>query len=523
LIITRLLVCNMEMAKHNVGLLGRYFYSLKALACGSRFDPFLVVAILTLWVGFLTSRIVPVPEDSDRGVYVSVAERLLAGDTLYSDVYDNKEPLFYYFIAAQRALGSSADLAAEVMLIAIAVAATYLMALKVSSQWTAAAISCIAVPIILTGTSYVPGYSELPGIAVVLTAITALAYRRPVLAGSCLGLLVFTKLIYVPVALLGISCFLFARRQFFDVFAIALGACAAGLIVVGVLLARSELLPFIESIKLNFAYSQGPLIGSKTGITALLEHMRRIGRGAGEFVSELAPIALAITLISIVLSRIHDRSCARLAIAGACVSTLIGSLVMLLLTGLWDYHKQILYIPSIFAVLSLASLMDAAAKRARLPTLGLVILTGYLLAGAPDPTRYYQSFDDSYAKINRISLEAQRLLKIGDTGTYARLGRGDPHAHAIGLRHWKLACPRFHQYAFNPEAVLNKVFECASTSPTLIIASEFLDPDYSPASKEFVTRVKHLLNESYSCDADSGLRICRRRLERRERVIDGER
>jgi hypothetical protein len=177
----------MEMPKHKVGLLGRSFCSLKTSAWSSRSDPFLVVAVLALWVGVLPRLIVPVPEVSDRGVYVSVAERLLAGDTLYSGVYDNKEPLFYYFVAAQRALGSWADPAAEVMLIAIAVSATYHMALKVCSQWTETAISCIAIPIILTGTSYLPGYSELPGIAIVLTAITALAYGRPVLAGSCLG------------------------------------------------------------------------------------------------------------------------------------------------------------------------------------------------------------------------------------------------------------------------------------------------------------------------------------------------
>jgi hypothetical protein len=135
------------------------------------------------------------------------------------------------------------------------------------------------------------------------------------------------------------------------------------------------------------------------------------------------------------------------------------------------------------------------------------------LAGAPNPTRYYQSLDVSYAKISRLSPEAQRLLKIGNTGTYARLGWGD-NGHAIGLRHWKLACPRFHQYIFDPDAVLNKVFECASTSPTLLIASNFMDlrDDAPPSSKELVTRVERVLNESYSCDADSGLRICMCRL-----------
>src|SRR6266566_2359415 len=185
-------------AGHNTGLPGRCFCFLKASAWHSRFDPILVIAVLTLWIGVLPRLVVPDWQSTDRGGYVSVAERLLAGDTLYSGVFDNKDPLFYYFVAAQRALGSWAEPAAEIMLIAIAAAATYFMAVKVSSQWTAAAISLIAVPIVLTGASYWPGFTELPGIVLVLVAITASACVRPVLAGSCIGLLAFMKLIFVP-------------------------------------------------------------------------------------------------------------------------------------------------------------------------------------------------------------------------------------------------------------------------------------------------------------------------------------
>jgi len=277
---------------------------------------------------------------------------------------------------------------------------------------------------------------------------------------------------------------------------------------VGLLLIRAELLPFIETIRFNIAYSQGSLIGSTKGLAALAEHIRRIG--GWRLAGELAPISLAIMLIVIALSGIHDRSRAQLAIARACVSTLVGSLLVLSSTGLWGYHKQILCIPSIFAVLGLASLLDVAAERARLPTLGLVILTGYLIAGSPHPAKYIQSLNSSYAKLSWVSPEASRLLEIGHSGTYARFGWGD-NGHAIGLRHWKLACPRFEQFPFDPEAVLNKVLECASTSPTLLISAGFLPRVGLPLSKEFVTRVEHLLNERYSCDADTGLRVCMRR------------
>src|ERR1700677_4353713 len=84
-------------------LVRRGSLAFKAAASRNRFDPVLAVAVLTTWVA-IVPRLVP-GRTSDRGIFVSVAERLLAGDTLYSGVYDNKEPLFYYFIAGQLTLG----------------------------------------------------------------------------------------------------------------------------------------------------------------------------------------------------------------------------------------------------------------------------------------------------------------------------------------------------------------------------------------------------------------------------------
>ena len=57
--------------------------------------------------------------DFDRGIFVSVAERLLAGDTLYAGVWDNKGPLFYYLVAGERLAGSSGEILAEIFLVAL--------------------------------------------------------------------------------------------------------------------------------------------------------------------------------------------------------------------------------------------------------------------------------------------------------------------------------------------------------------------------------------------------------------------
>jgi hypothetical protein len=237
--------------------------------------------------------------------------------------------------------------AAEALLLTIASAAAYFMAVKLASRWTAVAISSIAVPMILTGEAYYPGYTALPGIVLVLVSITASAYGRPMLAGLCIGLLVFTKLIFAPVAVAGVGCFALMSRRFVEARAVALAASMSAVLVVGALVVRGEFLPFTETIKLNIAYSQGGLISTK-GLASLAEHISRIG--VYRLLAEVVPILLGIALVFVGLSGRHEPRSAQVAIAGACVSTLASSLAVLSITGLWDHHLQILYTPAIMTV-----------------------------------------------------------------------------------------------------------------------------------------------------------------------------
>jgi hypothetical protein len=480
---------------------------LKNGAWARQFDAVLIIAII-LWSIAIAPLLVP-GLNSDRGIFVSVGERLLAGDRLYSGVYDNKEPLFYYFVAAQLALGPWAQVSAEVILIAIAAGAAYIVAAQTGTRWPAAVISFVAVPLTLTGAFYHPGYTELPGIALAMAAVAASCRERPFLAGLCIGLLAFTKLIFTPVALLSAVCFPLWRRRVFDVSTIALGALMSATLVTGVLALRGELLPFIETIKLNIDYAQRALIGSQGGLMALVAHIKWIWSAAS---CQIAMISLATALILIGLSRNSGVSPVAIGAAAACISAFLGSLLVLSLTGLWKHHLQILYVPSIIAAAGLTPFIHSAAARSRLSALGLAVLIGYLLGGISEPGEYVRRYAQSlgsYAELTELSPEAQRLLQTGDAGIYSRFGTNDDQGHARGLRSWRLACPRFHQYYFEPAALLNRVFDCASATPTLIISRDF-GPGPPQPWDAFAERVENLIRSSYSCDADAGLRICRR-------------
>jgi len=455
----------------------------------------------------------------DRGVFVSVAERLLAGDTLYSGVWDNKDPLFYYLVAAQRVLGAWAELAAEAMLVGITAISAYAIATLVASRWVAAAIAFIAVPLILTGLFYVPGISHLPGIALALAGSAAAAKGRPILSGICLTLLFFTKLILMPVAVVAVGCFLLARRRPSEFIACALAGGATLFAFVALLAIRGELWPYFNAMAENVFYSRGTLLGGKTGLALMAAHFERVN--IKELEGELVGIGLSLAIASILLHRLRHSSPMWIAVVGACVLTTLAALFVIAMTGMWLHHNQVMYIPAIFAVLALAPLFDLAlmVPSAHLPTIAVVALAGYLLGGAIGPgevERAFFRFPETYASLDKVSPETMRLLAMSPSGSYARLGGNDGMGHAIGLRQWQLACPRFAQYPFEPANLLEPMLECASKAPFLLVSESFAATDgpyTNPAWNEFVVRGERLLAKEFTCDAKTGLRVCKRILK----------
>lgn len=163
-----------------------------------------LVAATALWILLFPSLVPSV--DTDYGIFASVADRLLAGDILYKQVFDNKEPFVYYFVAVQREIGPVGPLIAEILWLLLAVIAAYFLASRLADKRAAMVTGFIAVPIILTGAFYVPGYTHLPGTSLCLAAYALALRGRLTLAGLATGILLFTKLIMAPVAGALVAC-----------------------------------------------------------------------------------------------------------------------------------------------------------------------------------------------------------------------------------------------------------------------------------------------------------------------------
>jgi hypothetical protein len=452
---------------------------------------------------------------SDRGIFVSVGEDLLNGYRLYSEVYDNKEPLFYYFVAMQRSIPFG-DFAAEVFLIVVCMISSYTLASNFASRRAAMGIAAVAVPLIVTGRFYDPGLTHLPGTSLTLAACAMCSRGRPATAGICIGLLLFTKIPIFPLALTAALGQTIAREAPGELSSFAAGLVVCVIAVLIAMLLRSELWPFLDVLEDNVLYSQGSLIEARTLAGSLKAHLDRVqgDRGGLYFFAVVIGIGIAQLTALAVYYHQAQRPRGMLTTLATNLLCLIMAGFILTITGMWPHHSQTLYIPAILALISLAPTFDHLEERRRRISVCLFLAAGLWLGGGPTFHRYLKNFAEishALGSLREVSPETRRALMSNPPKTYARIGQNDDQGHAFGLSDWKLACPKFHQYYFESDAALNHVLDCASTAPTIIVAASVaLKPGW-PAWNNFVRRTEGILEASYSCDASYGLRICRRR------------
>src|SRR6188472_2767112 len=99
-----------------------------------------VAAALAAAVSLAALRVTP-QVWGDPGVWLSVAARLLDGDRLYADVFDNKDPFFFYsYAVALRVAGVRGPFILEVVWLALGTAALA-MALRALRVGTLATVT----------------------------------------------------------------------------------------------------------------------------------------------------------------------------------------------------------------------------------------------------------------------------------------------------------------------------------------------------------------------------------------------
>lgn len=458
------------------------------------------VVAVAVW-GIVAVRAVPGVR-WDRGVFVSVSERLLAGDRLYVDVWDNKDPLFFYLLALGRLVHPWADVALELGWIALAAFAMACVCRSLGCEPALTfTVGWIATPLLVTGLFYIPGYTNLPGTAMTLAVLAAALRERGILAGAGLGVLLFLKIVNFPVGVVLVAIVIAERRNWKLARNVAVGLACSAAVMAAVLLLRGELGGYLSMLSSNVAYADGANAGNP-----FLGHLSRIATVPAAVLSLLL-LALLVWGAFWVRSPRNARLLVHLA-WGAGISVL----VVLAITGMWNHHVQMAYVVACLCLAMVARKLTGWVAIA-------VVLFLVVLMGGLTPAPYATTPDKAgptLAQLDAPSQAAQALNAVAPPGSYARFGSNDDFGHAAGLRQWNLACPAFHQYSFDPVERLSANLDCLSAADHIIVSeygTERLDaaPDRGSPFGEYVDDVRQLIAREYHCRDVDDVRICSRR------------
>ena len=474
------------------------------------------MAILTgitwLWVAAMTLPRATSGAVSDYGFFTSVAERLRSGDTLYVEVWDNKDPFVFYFLAVARNIGPNGVVGAwllEISWIVLAAIALFVIARSVAiSRVLSVFAAFVLAPVVVLGMAYFMGNTHVPAIGLLLAAIALLYRNHPLAAGIALGVLVFFKLVMVPMALVTAAIALIALRKR-AAWLPALVGFAGTLATIGVILAvRGELLAFLDAQVRNVLYSQSPIVSAE--YTSLVQ---KVGQHLVILINPHVAGAIAVTAaIGVVTMPWWKGNQGRWQHLGALwwitASAFTMAGITIAVTGKWFHHAEIFAASSTLVLVLLIGWLTAV-RSLRSWIAGVIagILT-FPLALSPPAAHIFEPVINLPANWRAATTidPITEVLQEQEPASVAFVGELLPRSP--GLEDWTIACRHVAQRPFNPEVVFTETLECLPTAQTIVITRN-LDPDPNfPAFTRYVEAVQALVSEGYECTDTQIGRIC---------------
>ena len=449
------------------------------------------IFIYFVFLCFLIPTIYPTSTNPDRGIFESVSFRLLAQDRLYEDVWDNKDPLFYYLNALTLKISPVADLFLEIGFFFL----LSLIIFQINRNYTKSKtknflVSFIISPLILIQINYFPGYTHLPGEVLFLGIILFILKGQENFAGILLGILLFTKITLFPIALL-MLIFLGFKKIIKVKITIKFFTLTSAIVVLTMIF-RQEFIPYANSLYLNYFYTLNTPSRFETFFSLF------------NIKIDVISILTLVFIIYLNFTKFKVTNRKELLIMN---SLMIATLFVAFFASKHPHHLQILTPTILITTLLFFHLIQNNKKIFRfLVTIILIYLVSI--------SNLYRVKDNwnNLKLFYKIDIEKSfgelALLDIASTGTYARLGQNDDNAHAKGLQNWKLACPRFHQYPFEDVFIFKQTLDCIDEAEFLIISPQFKEYSQTSVWNEFVKLAMIEVGQKFNCKTLLNNQVC---------------
>lgn len=464
---------------------------------------------------------------SDQGVFLSVAARLLEGDRLYSEVFDNKDPLFFYTYAVALFLGGwRGPFLLDAVWLALAGISMALLARELRAPRSVVVASLLVYPLALTADWYLVGLSMLGGLAIAPLAPWLWLRGRFAGAGIVVGVVMLLKLNLVPfpaaslAALLVLGAPAYPRTRALRRSALGLaGTLLAAAAFLGV---RGELRSYLDAIAYNAHYSSART-PSDDPIGRVRDHLRVAWDFfylAGRWQVPLVTLILVAFGVAMCLAWTRGSRSERL-LASIATATLLSALLVLASTAYGYEHLQLLALPATLVAGALIWRADASFGRAA----GTIAATAVVLFAAWSSVKPVGGTDVSSLWTGRaispgaIALERARVHFFPDARriTYMALGSNSEGGHAAFIRpEFDLSCRYFHLYYFSIPAQFDETLACAEReSPLFVLVTlGFFEPAGDvPDWNAFVRRSRLLLERRYEFVEEEypGVQVWKRR------------
>ena len=463
---------------------------------------------------------------SDQGVFLSVAARMLDGDHLYSEVVDNKDPLFFYTYAAALAGGGwRGPFLLDALWLGLAALSMALLVRELRAPRVAVIASFLAYPLALTAGWYLAGMSMLAGLAVAPLAPWFWLRSRFAAAGLVLAVVMLFKLNLVLLAAAPILALVLVsppkRRGWRAARLVAFGWGGGALVAAVVLGIRGELSAYLDTITYNVHYASAQS-DSEGLVGRSVEHLRvavDFLEQAGRWQLPLAILVLVVFAAAASLALWRGGGSQR-ALSAVAAATLLGSLVTIGLTAYWEHHLQVLAYPATCIAAALISFAaDGLGRRVgAMVAVTFVLFAVWTSAKNDGGLEVSRAWTSTPISAGAVALERARVhLDPGaERITYAVLGSNSENGHAAFIgSEFDLVCRWFQLYPFNMPEQFDETLACAEREgPRFVLVTlGFFETraDGSPWA-EFVSKSKRLLRDRYELveEEHPGFQVWRR-------------
>lgn len=464
--------------------------------------------------------------NTDYDAFLFVGSRLAQGDRAYIDAWDNKDPVTYWLAAFVNPETPIVSHLIELLWLALIGASAYVVARAFQSPAIVAFLAGVSLgPLAVLTLSYFPGATEVPGVALTLAALALALRGRDALSGVVLALLVFAKIIFVPVAAVMVTVGVLRLGQQSDLKKIFAGFIAACTVLVGALLVRGELLGYVETLMMNVQYSNAGLnTGSAMSTSESISERLSLVLGYG-LLGSIVLFILLFALASAILAKGWTIATPELRNAWTVtVSSALTALAVVALTAKSPHHLLLLAVPMILAALFIISIAqnntfvaEHFSKFARKVTGSLVTVALAVIAtGIISPLDH--KFLAEYG-LDRSDTNFSR----GPIVTWLKENRQyqDVPIQFIGQWEsvpitgsdlkWVMGCRFIGQGSLATELILDESLECLNDSPIVFVRPPALPTDEENNYSAFWRQAMQKLTSEFDCSVEKGFNVCFKR------------